>query len=136
MIIQPGTKLLGDLVAEFCSQRGLGKPATKVKLYSREEYVEETGDDKTAARYSPAKDQIALSPDIVSHINLILHELAHHYQTSRDGAAEFDRKYDEYTETYGYIDNPYEVEAREFEMKWWPEFEQLLKKKLEEKGIA
>ena len=136
MKIQPGTKLLGDLVSEFCSQRGLGKPPAEVNLYSREEYIKETGDDKTAARYSAAKDQIAVSPDIVSNISRILHELEHHYQTSRDGAEEFDRKYDEYTETYGYIDNPYEVEAREFETKWWPEFEQLLKKKLEAAGIG
>ena len=132
MIIQPGTKLLGDLVAEFCSQKGLGKPA-KVNLYSREEYIVETGDDKTAARYSATKDQIALSPDIVSNISSILHELEHHYQTVCEGSEEFDRKYDEYTVTYGYINNPYEVEAREFEMKWRPEFERLLKKKLEEK---
>jgi len=136
VIIQLGTKLLGDLVAEFCSQTGLGKPPARVNLYSREEYIEETGDDKTAARYSPAQDQIALSPDIVSSVNSILHELEHHYQASREGSEEFDRKYDEYTETYGYIDNPYEVEAREFEMKWWPAFEQLLKTKLEESGIG
>ena len=136
MIIQPGTRLLGNLVTEFCLEKGLGKPPARVNLYSREEYIEETGDIKTAARYSPAKDQIAVSPDIVSHINLVLHELKHHYQTSRDGSAEFDRKYDEYTKTYGYINNPYEVEAREFETKWWPEFERLLKKKLEESGIA
>ena len=135
MIIQPGTKLLGDLLAEFCSQRGLDPPA-QVNLYSKEEYIEETGDDKTAARYSAAKDQIALSPDIISNIGRILHELAHHYQTLREGREGFDRKYDEYTKTYGYIDNPYEVEARESEMKWWPEFERLLKKKLEESGIA
>jgi len=136
VIIQPGTKLLGDLVAEFCSQKGLGKPPAGVNLYSREEYIEETGDDKTAARFSAAKDQIAVSPDIAAHINLIPHELAHHYQASREGSAEFDRKYDEYTETYGYLNNPYEVEARELEMKWWPEFEQLLKKKLESAGIG
>ena len=136
MIIQPGTKLLGNLLAEFCSQKGLGKPPARVKLYSREEYIKETGDDKSAARYSAAKDQIAVSPDIVSNINRILHELAHHYQTSRDGSEEFDRKYDEYTRAYGYINNPYEVEAGEFEMKWWPDFERLLKKKLEESGIA
>jgi len=136
VIIEPGTKLLGNLVAEFCLEKGLGKPPARVKLYSREEYIEETGDDKTAARYSAAKDQISLSPDIVSHINLVLHELDHHNQTSRDGAVEFDRKYDEYTKTYGYIDNPYEVEAREFETKWWPDFERLLKRKLEESGIG
>ena len=136
MIIEPGTKLLGNLVTEFCLEKGLGKPPAKVNLYSKEEYIEETGDDKTAARYSPAKDQIAVSPDIVSHINLVLHELKHHYQTSRDGAAEFDRKYDEYLKKYGYENNPYEVEAREFEAKWWPDFERLLKKKLEESGIA
>ena len=136
MIIQPGTKLLGDLLTEFCSHKGLGKPPTRVMLYSKEEYIEETGDDKTAARYSASKDQIALSPDIVSSISSILHELAHHYQTSRDGPEEFDRKYDEYTRDHGYLNNPYEVEAREFEMKWRPEFEKLLKKKLEESGIA
>ena len=136
MIIQPGTKLLGDLLSEFCSQKDLGKPPAKVNLYSREEYIEETGDDKTAARYSAAKDQIAVSPDIVSNISRVLHELKHHYQSSRNGAAEFDRKYDEYTKSRGYIDNPYEVEAREFEMKWWPDFERLLKKKLEDAGIG
>ena len=136
MKIQPGTKLLGNLVTDFCSEKGLGKPPARVNLYSREEYIEETGDDKTAARYSANKDQIAVSPDIVFEIRLILHELAHHYQTSREGSEEFDRKYDEYTKTYGYIDNPYEVEARELEMKWWPEFEQLLKKKLEAAGIG
>ncbi|MBA7515067.1 hypothetical protein ES705_07105 [subsurface metagenome] len=136
MIIEPGTKLLGDLLEEFCSEKGLGKPPARVNLYSREEYIEETGDNKTAARYSANKDQIAVSPDIVFEIRLILHELAHHYQTSREGSAEFDRKYDEYTKTYGYIDNPYEVEARKLEMKWWPEFEQLLKKKLESAGIG
>ncbi|GAI79267.1 unnamed protein product [marine sediment metagenome] len=136
MIIEPGTKLLGNLVGEFCSQKSLGKPPARVKLYSKEEYIEETGDDKTAARYSAAKDQISLSPDIVSSISSILHELEHHYQTSRDGAAEFDQKYDEYLKKYGYENNPYEVEARKFEMKWWPEFERLLKKKLEESGIA
>ncbi|GAJ23419.1 unnamed protein product, partial [marine sediment metagenome] len=119
MIIQPGTKLLGDLVGEFCAQKGLGKPPARIKLYDREEYIEETGDDKTAARYSAAKDQISLSPDIVFSVSSILHELGHHYQRSRDEPEEFDRKYDEYTETYGYINNPYEVEAREFEMKWW-----------------
>ncbi len=135
MIIELGTKRLGDLLTEFCSRKGLGEPA-KVKLYSREEYIEETGDDTTAARYSAAKDRIVLSPDIVYSVRSVLHELAHHYQTSRDGATEFDRKYDEYTETYGYQNNPYEVEAREFETKWQPEFEQLLKKKLEESGIA
>ncbi len=136
MIIQPGTKLLGDLVAEFCLQKGLGKPPARVNLYSKEEYIEETGDDKTAARYSAAKDQIALSPDIVSNISSVLHELEHHYQTSRDGAAEFDRRYDEYLKKYGYENNPYEVEARELETKWWPKFEQMLKKKLEDSGIA
>ena len=136
MIIQPGSRLLGDLVAEFCLEKGLGKPPARVKLYSREEYIEETGDYKTVARYSAAKDQIVVSPDVVSHINLILHELAHHYQTSRDGAEEFDRKYDEYTRTYGYLNNPYEVEAREFEMKWWPDFERLLKKKLGVTGVV
>lgn len=136
MIIQPGTKLLGDLLGEFCEQRGLGKPPAKVNLYGKEEYIEETGDDKSAARYSAAKDQVALSPDIVSNISRILHELDHHYQVLRDGPEEFDRKYDEYTVTYGYIDNPYEVEAREFEVKWWPEFEQLLKKRLEESGLG
>lgn len=30
----------------------------------------------------------------------------------------------------------HEVEARTFEMKWWPEFERLLKKKLEAAGIG
>jgi len=130
VIIELGTKRLGDLLTEFCSEKGLGKPA-RVDLYSREEYIEETGDDETAARYSAAKDRIVLSPAIVYSVSRILHELAHHYQASRDGAEEFDRKYDEYTERYGYTGNPYEVEAGEFEAKWWPNFERLLKEKLE-----
>ncbi len=132
MIVEPGTKRLGNLVREFCSQNGLGEPPAKVNLYSKEEYIEETGDDKTAARYSASKEQIALSPGIVFNISSVLHELAHHYQASREGPEEFDRKYDECIKEYGYINNPYEVGAREFEMKWWPEFERLLKKKLGE----
>jgi hypothetical protein len=120
------------LVTEFCSRKGLGKPA-KVNLYSREEYIEETGDDKTAARYSAKKDRVALSPNIVYSTRSILHELAHHYQALREGAEEFDRKYDEHTKAHGYINNPYEVAAREFEVRWWPDFERLLKRKLEEK---
>lgn len=137
MIIEPGSKRLEELVTEFWSTR-LRYPFAppKVKIYSREEYIEETGNDKTVARYSPRKGQLSLLPDIIRHIELLLHELAHHYQTSRDGAAEFDRKYDEYTKTCGYNNNPYEVEAREFETKWWPDFERFLKKKLEESGIA
>ncbi|GAJ13105.1 unnamed protein product [marine sediment metagenome] len=75
-------------------------------------------------------------PDIVLHSELLLHELAHHFQSSQLGSAEFLRTYDKYTEEFGYQNNPYEVEARELEMKWWPEFERLLKKKLEESGIA
>lgn len=58
MIIEPGTKLLGELLSEFCLEKGLGKPPARVKLYSREEYIEETGDDKTAARYSPCRSQL------------------------------------------------------------------------------
>ncbi len=131
MIIELGTNRLRGLLAEFCSQKGLGKPA-RVDLYNREEYIKETGDDTTAARYSAAKDRIVLSPDIVYSISRILHELEHHYQTLRDGAEEFDRKYDRYIEDYGYTDNPYEVEAGEFEMRWWPDFERLLKRKLGE----
>jgi len=112
----------------------LGYPfaPAKVKIYSREEYIEETGNDKTVARYSAEKGQLSLLPDIIRHIQLLLHELAHHLQSSRLGSAEFLRKYDEYTETYGYQNNPYEVEAMEFEMRWWPEFEKLLKEKLGE----
>lgn len=131
MIIELGTKRLRDLLMEFCSGKGLGKPA-RVDLYSREEYVKETGDDTTAACYSATKDRIVLSPDIVYSVSRILHELAHHYQALRDGAEEFDRKYDEYTKAYGYNNNPYEVEAGEFEAKWWPNFEQLLKRELGE----
>lgn len=137
MIIEPGSKRLEELVTEFWSMRlrYLFAPP-KVKIYSREEYIEETGNDKTVARYSPEKGQLSLLPNIVAHIELLLHELAHHLQSSQLGSAEFLRTYDKYTEEFGYQNNPYEVEAREFETKWWPEFEQLLKKKLEESGIA
>jgi len=137
LIIEPGSKRLEELVAEFWSMR-LHYPFAppKVKIYSREEYIEETGNDKTVARYSPRKEQISLLPDITSHIALLLHELAHHLQSSQVGDGEFLRQYDDYTEKFGYHNNPYEVEARKFEMKWWPEFEQLLKKKLEDSGIA
>lgn len=133
MIIQPGTKRLEALVKEFCIEKGLGKPPSEINLYNREEYIEETRDDRTAARYSAAKGRIALSPDITYSIRSILHELGHHFQALLIGAEEFDQKYDEYLESYGYINNPYEVEAREFEAKWWPNFEQLLKGELEEK---
>ena len=137
MIIEPGSKKLEELVAEFWTLKlGYPFPPPKAKIYSREEYIEETGNDKTVARYSPERGQLSLLPNIVAHIELLLHELAHHLQSSQLGSAEFLRKYDEYTETYGYIGNPYEVEARKLEMKWWPEFEQLLKKKLEASGIG
>lgn len=137
MIIEPGSKRLEELVAEFWNTK-LGYPFAppKVKIYSREEYIEETGDDKTAARYSPEKGQLSVLPDIVLYIKPLVHELGHHLQSSKMGGTEFLRRYDEYTEELGYQNNPYEVEANEFEMKWWPEFEQLLKKKLEDSGIA
>ncbi|GAJ20378.1 unnamed protein product, partial [marine sediment metagenome] len=56
MIIEPGSKKLKELVTEFWSMR-LRYPFAppKVKIYSREEYIEETGNDKTVARYSPEK---------------------------------------------------------------------------------
>jgi len=137
LIIEPGSKRLEELVAEFWTLKlGYSFASPKVKIYSREEYIEETGNDKTVARYSPKKGQLSLLPDIVLHSRLLLHELAHHLQSSKLGSAEFLGTYDEYTETYGYLNNPYEVEAREFEAKWWPEFERLLKKKLEDSGIA
>jgi len=131
VIIELGTRRLTALLAEFCSEQGLGKPA-RVNLYDRQEYIAETGlrPEESAACYSAAKDRIVLSPDIVFCINCILHDLGHHYQALRDGAEEFDRKYDRYTEVYGYTNNPYEVEAGEFEAKWWPDFERLLKRKL------
>ena len=137
MIIEPGSERLEELVTEFWTMK-LGYPFAppKVKIYSREEYIEETGNDKAAARYSPEKGQLSLLPDIVLHFGSLLHELAHHLQSSRFGSAEFLRTYDKYTEEFGYQNNPYEVEARELEMRWWPEFEQLLKKKLEESGIG
>lgn len=132
MIIEPGSKRLEELVTEFWSLR-LRSPfePPKVKIYTREEYIEVTGNDKTVARYSPEMGQLSVLPDIVFHIALILHELAHHLQSSKLGIAEFLRTYDKYTEELGYRNNPYEVEAKDFETKWWPEFERLLEKKLE-----
>lgn len=137
MIIEPGSKRLEELVTEFWAMR-LRHPFAppKVKIYSREEYIEETGDDKTVARYSSEQGQLSLLPDIILHIELILHELAHHLQSSQLGSAEFLRRYDKYNEEFGYQNNPYEVEAKKLEKEWWPEFEQLLKKKLEESGIG
>lgn len=137
MIIEPGSKRLEELVTEFWSIR-LRYPFAppKVKIYSREEYIEETGNDKAVARYSPERGQLSLLPDIVLHFGSLLHELAHHLQSSQLGGAEFLRTYDKYAEEFEYNSNPYEVEAREFETKWWPEFERLLKKKLEESGIG
>ncbi|GAJ00107.1 unnamed protein product, partial [marine sediment metagenome] len=132
MIIEPGSKRLEELVTEFWSMRlrySFAPP--KVKIYSREEYIEETGNDKAVARYSAEKEQISVLPDIVLYIKPLVHELAHHLQSNQLGSAEFLRRYDKYNEEFGYQNNPYEVEAREFEMKWWSEFEQFLKKKLE-----
>ena len=84
MIIEPGSKKLKELVTEFWSMR-LRYPFAppKVKIYSREEYIEETGNEE-----------------------------------------------------FGYENNPYEVEAKKLEKEWWPEFEQLLKKRLEASGIG
>jgi len=137
LIIEPGSKRLEELVTEFWSMR-LRYPFAppKIKIYSKEEYIEETGNDKTVARYSPEKGQLSLLPNIVAHIELLLHELAHHLQSSQLGSAEFLRTYDKYTEEFGYENNPYEVEVRKLEKEWWPEFEQMLKKKLEAAGIG
>ncbi|GAI93785.1 unnamed protein product, partial [marine sediment metagenome] len=113
MIIEPGSKKLEELVTEFWSIRlrySFAPP--KVTIYSREEYIEETGNDKTVARYSPEEGQLSLLPNIIAHIELLLHELAHHLQSSQLGSAEFLRTYDKYTEEFGYHNNPYEVEAR------------------------
>ena len=132
MIIEPGSKRLEELVTEFWSMLRYPFAPPKVKIYSREEYIEETGNDKAVARYSPEKEQISVLPNIVRYIKPLVHELAHHLQTSQLGSAKFLRTYDKYNAEFGYQNNPYEVEAREFEMKWWPDFEQLLKRKLEE----
>lgn len=120
------------MITDFCSQKALGKPPAKITVYDWDQYTEETGLAKPAS-YSPTKDEMALSPDIQAALPLILHELAHHFQAARDGAEEFDRKYDEYLEKHGYENNPYEIGAREFARKWWPDFERLLKERLEEK---
>jgi hypothetical protein len=130
MIIEPGSERLEKLIADFWSRLDYPGTPPKVKIHSREEYVEETGNDKTVARYSPEKGQISLLPEIVLTIKPLLHELAHHLQSSHLGSAKFIRTYDEYTEEFGYDANPYEVEARKFEAKWWPDFERLLKMEL------
>lgn len=51
------------------------------------------------------------NPDIESLIDSTLHEVAHYIQSRTD--KQF-KRYDEYTRTMGYWDNPYEQEARCF----------------------
>jgi len=129
-MILKGTKFIQDLVDEFCKTQALKSP--RVTLYDSEEYTKETADTEGLSCYSPELEAIALSPGIEFAPKLILHELAHHFQRTRDGLQQFNKKYDDDLERYGYRDSPYEIEARELGQKWWPDFEELLIKKLKE----
>jgi len=130
-LILAGTKILTEVAAEFCSVEGLGKPPAKIVVYDWEQYTRETGHTEKPAAFNPIKDEIAFAPDIQAALPLILHEIKHHLQAQEEGPEAFDRRYDEYLESHGYENNPYEVEAREFAREWWPRFESLLKEKLE-----
>ena len=57
--------------------------------------------------------------DIPSLTNTVLHEVGHYIQ-SKTQQKEF-KKYEEYTETLGYFNNPFEVDARNFASKWQKE---------------
>jgi hypothetical protein len=107
---------------------GLGMPPESVVVYDRYQYEEETGDTEMLACYLPERREIALSPGVFWVPHLVLHELAHHFQALAEGAEAF-QKYDEYLDTYGYYDNPYEIEARDFCHKWWPNFDSLLRER-------
>lgn len=52
-------------------------------------------------------------PDLV---NTVLHEICHHIQ-NHDHNGHF-RYYDDYQETYGYFNNPLEVDSRAFADRW------------------
>lgn len=53
---------------------------------------------------------------IVEIVNTVLHEMAHYvqYQTDPDWFS----NYDDYTATYGYYNNPLEIDSRSFAEKW------------------
>ena len=129
-MILPETKFIEELVTDFCSKFNLGQPPAKVAVWDAEQYKRETGDPELLTCFNPEGDEIALSPNIFGMPRFILHELCHHFQVIRYGAQEFNRKYDEYLETYSYEKHPYELEAEEFEKKWRADFATLIRQKL------
>jgi hypothetical protein len=51
------------------------------------------------------------NPDIPALVNTVLHEVMHYVQSKTDKQY---KRYDEYTSSYGYWNNPFEIEARAF----------------------
>lgn len=54
---------------------------------------------------------IKSNPDMPTLVNTILHEVKHYMQSKTD--KQF-KRYDEFTNIYGYYDNPFEIESRAF----------------------
>lgn len=51
------------------------------------------------------------NPDVPTLVNTVLHEVKHYMQSKTD--KQF-KRYDEFTNIYGYYDNPFEIESRAF----------------------
>ena len=71
--------------------------------------------------YAKYEDEIGVSVDVPYDLALdgeiccgIAHELYHARDAERLGKDEYDRLYAEYSEKYGYFNNPFEREANEF----------------------
>jgi hypothetical protein len=129
-VIEEGTRFLSEVIADFCAQASF-PPPRKVALYSIGQFREKVGAGYVAA-YNDRTGELAMSEGIQTSPSLIVHELAHHFQALRDGPDNFHARYDEYLGSYGYESNPYQVEAKELERKWWPQFKALLEGRLKE----
>ena len=99
------------LVVEWCHENIGGtnkKPLSKVKYHR----------SKTNGVYQPRNKEMVINVNTHSTIleltNTVIHEYVHHTQTNRT----FNRQYDQYTEEYGYWENPFEVESRTISDKY------------------
>ncbi|MFM7710828.1 MAG: hypothetical protein ACKO5C_07920 [Ferruginibacter sp.] len=53
---------------------------------------------------------------VVELVNTVLHELGHYVQSKTD--PDWFSNYDDYTEAFGYYNNPLEIDSRSFAEEW------------------
>lgn len=127
-MILPKSDFWKDLLKEFCDFHKLGSAPLFTTLYNWEEFTDMTSSTTAPSSYIPILDAIILSPKIYQLPWACLHELCHHFQATREGK-DYPHKYLEFRNIYGYIDNPYEIEARGFTVRWKPSFMKLYEEK-------